>query len=175
MESETKFIPKPEKPAVLFHASSNPTIDVFEPRSKKTRDVNEGPRVFGTPSRALASVFLVDSDDSWVQSGTLDDDIYIIISDEERFRASDTGGVIYSLPNDTFENDPEKGLGELEWTSKDPVTPTGKEYVPSALADMIKQGVKVYFVDTETYQRIRGSSDDGESIMENLVPYKLPE
>jgi hypothetical protein len=171
MESERNFIPKPEKPTVLFHASRNQNIAVFEPRAEKTRDVNEGPRVFGTPSRAMASIFLVESDESWVKSGAMDDVPYIVISDEQRFRNLDNGGVIYSLPSDTFENDPERGLRELEWTSKESVAPTEKEFIPSALEDMVKQGVKVFFVDKETYVQILTAPDDGESIVKNLMPY----
>lgn len=171
MESEKSFIPKSEKPPVLFHASRNQNIDVFEPRAEKSRDVSEGPRVFGTPSRAMASIFLVESDDSWVQSGEMDNIPYIVISDEERFRSLDKGGVIYSLPNETFENDPEKGLRELEWASQEPVTPIEKEFIPSALDDMVKQGVKIFFVDKETYERIQKAPDLGESIIKNLTPY----
>ena len=171
MESENNFILKPEKPRVLFHASRNGEINVFEPRAEKIRDENEGPRVFGTSSRAMASIFLVESDDSWVQSGSMDGTPYIIISDEEKYKRLDTGGTMYSLPNDTFENDPEKGLRELEWTSKEPVTPTEKEFIPSALADMLAQGVKIYFVDKETFKNIQDAPDQGESILLNLVPH----
>lgn len=171
MESERKFMPKPEKPPVLFHASRNRDIDIFEPRTEKIRDAAEGPRVFGTPNRAMASIFLVESDDSWVQSGAMDDVPYIIISDEEKFRGLDKGGVVYSLPNDTFENDPHKGLKELEWTSKEPVTPVEKEVIPSALEDMVKHGVKVFFVDKNVYAQIQNAPDEGESIVKSLIPY----
>lgn len=119
----------------------------------------------------MASILLVESDDSWVQSGAMDGIPYIVISDEERFRSLDTGGVIYSLPNDTFETNPEKGLRELEWTSREPVVPIEKEIVPSALEDMVKQGVKVFFVDKETWDQIQTSSDHGESIVKSLEPY----
>jgi len=171
MESEKNFAPKPEKPPVLFHASRNQDIDVFEPRAEKTRDENEGPQVFGTPSRAMASIFLVESDDSWVESGAMDGVPYIVISDEERYKNLDTGGVIYSLPNDTFENDPEKGLRELEWTSSEPVVPSEKEFVSSALEDMVEQGVKVFFVDKETWEEIKNAPDGGESMVKSLKPY----
>lgn len=164
-------MPQPEKPTVLFHASRNRDIDVFEPRTEKTRDANEGPRVFGTPNRAMASIFLVESDDSWVQSGVIDDIPYIIISDEEKFRSLDKGGVVYSLPNDTFENDPHKGLKELEWTSKESVIPLEKEFIPSALEDMVRQGVKVFFVDKNVYAQIQNAPDEGESIVKGLTPY----
>lgn len=173
MIGEKSFIPKPEKPPVLFHASRNKAIEVFEPRAEKTRDENEGLRVFATPSRAMAAIFLVDCDDSWVQSGAMNGIPYVIISDEERYRNLDKGGVIYSLPNDSFESDPEKGLRELEWISSEPVTPISKEVVPSALEDMFKNGVKVYFVDKETYKNIQNSPDSGESIVNNLTPASL--
>lgn len=159
-----------EKPTILFHASRNKSIDVFESRALKTRDEQEGPKVFATPSRAMAGIFLVDCDDRWVQSGAMDGVPYIIISDEKRYRELDKGGVIYSLPNNTFENDPEKGLRELEWTSSEPVTPVGKEIIASALEDMLKNGVKVYFVDQVTWKAIQESSDDGEAIVKSLVP-----
>jgi hypothetical protein len=170
MESEKSFLSKPEKPPVLFHASRNANIEKFEPRAEKVRDAEEGPRIFATPSRAMASIFLVDSDDSWVQSGAMDGVPYIIISDEERYRKLDVGGYIYSLPTDTFENDPEKGLRELEWTSSEAVTPVATEFVPSALEDMLNQGVKVYFVEPEIYKKMQESSDHGDGIVSALIP-----
>ena len=171
MESESQYIPKLEKPPVLFHATRNSDIEIFEPRSEKTRNEFEGPKVFGTPSRALAGIFLVESDDSWVQSGIMDEVPYIIISDEERYRNLDNGGAVYSLPNDTFDNDPEKGLREFEWTSNERVRPTEKEVVPSALNDMLVHGVRIYFVSKETYRDILDSPDNSESIIKGLIPY----
>jgi hypothetical protein len=171
MESERKFIPKPEKPLILFHASRNPNIDVFEPRIGKRRDENEGAQIFATPSKAMATMFLVNTDDSWTQSGAMDGVPYIIISDKERFESLDHGGIIYSLPSDSFETDLEKGLRELEYTSIEAVKPISSERFPSALSAMVDYGVKVYFVDGETYEAIRTSSDHGESIVKNLQSY----
>ena len=172
MESERNFVPRFEKPDILFHASRNAALTIFEPRSEKTRDANEGPRIFATPSRAMASIFLVDTDDSWTESGAMDGIPYIVISDEKRFRASDTGGAIYALPSTTFETDPEKGLRELEWTSAETVTPIEKEDIPSALADMLKHGVRVYFVNKETFNEIQNAPDHGESIVKSLTPLR---
>ena len=170
MPGEKSFTPKEEKPPILYHASRNSDIVVFEPRAEKTRDEQEGPKVFATPSRAMAGIFLVNCDDSWVKSGAMDDVPYIIISDEERYKRLDLGGVIYSLPNDTFENDPEKGLQELEWTSSESVVPIDKEVVPSALQDMLQHGVRIYFVDKVTYKAIQDAPDDGWSIVNTLTP-----
>jgi hypothetical protein len=173
IESERNFVSEPEKPPVLFHASRNPNVEIFEPRALKMRDKNEGPRVFATPSRAMASIFLVETDDSWTQSGAFNGIPFMIISDEERFKNLDKGGVIYSLPNNTFENDPEKGLGELEWTSNKSVTPISKEFIPSALQDMLQNGVKVYFVDKITFNQIQNSPDNGELIIKSLIPFSI--
>lgn len=170
MESEKNFQPKPEEPKILYHASSNSGIEKFEPRSEKTRDEAEGPRVFATPNKALASVFLVETDDSWVQSGMIDNTPYIIISDKERFESLDNGGTIYSLPSDSFETDIEKGLRDMEYTSGQEVAPIEAETVDSALETMIQLGVKVFFVDDETFKQIQKSEDEGESILKNLTP-----
>jgi hypothetical protein len=160
---------KPEKPPVLYHASSNNNIENFQPRNNKTRDPNEGPRIFATPSKAMASIFLVETDDSWAQSGECDGVPYLVISDEKRFRDLDNGGTIYTLPSDSFKNDPQKGLGELEWTSSKDVKPIEKETVASALDTMIKNGVKVCFLDSETFQKMQNASDGGESMLKDLL------
>ena len=165
---------KIEKPSVLYHASRNSNIEIFEPRNEKIRDLEEGSRVFATPSKAMASVFLVPTDDTWTQKGTFNDLTYIVISDEKRFKNLDVGGAIYLLPNETFENNPDKGLRELEWTSAKPVTPIKKEIVNSALDTMLKNGVQVYFVSTETFLKMRAASDHGESIIKSLIPEKNP-
>lgn len=173
MESERNFIPKPEKPPVLYHASKNAGIKTFEPRIGKRRDENEGAQVFATPSKAMATIFLVETDDSWTQSGAMDGVPYIIISDKERFTQLDTGGTIYSLPSDTFETDLEKGLRELEYTSNEAVEPTEAEHFFSALSAMLENGVKVYFVDKETFENIQTAEDNGEQIVKNLTPLSL--
>jgi len=170
MESERNFIPKPEKPKVLYHASRNADIESFEPRIGKRRDENEGAQIFATPSKAMATMFLVETDDSWTQSGAMDGVPYIIISDKERFTALDTGGTIYSLPSDTFETDLYKGLRELEYTSEESVVPIDTERVDSALSAMVEHGVNVYFVNQEIFTQIQESPDHGEAIVNSLEP-----
>lgn len=167
--SEHGSIPRPEKPSVLYHASKNPNISAFEPRLGKVRDENEGAQVFATPSKAMASIFMVETDDSWTQSGAIDGVPYIVISDKERFTQLDTGGTIYSLPSNSFDTDLDKGLGELEYTSKEAVVPENAEHFSSALKAMLDNGVKVYFVDKETFIPIQNAADPAE-LINNLTP-----
>jgi hypothetical protein len=168
MESFEKTKHSIEKPPVLYHASPNKDIEVFEPRKESVRDATEGPRVFATPDKAVAAMFLVRTNDSWAAIGTFDGTPCFVIGDKERFTKLDTGGAIYSLPNTSFETDVTKGLKKLEWTSTENVRPTGKEAFDSALEACINYGVQVYFVDKETLQAIRNSSDHGLSILRKL-------
>ena len=157
-----------EKPDKLYHASSNRSIEKFVPRSDKVRDKNEGPRVFATPDKRMASIFIVGIDDSWTHSGAMNDVPYIVISDKDRFEKLDKGGAIYHLPSTTFESDPNKGLRELEWTSSEPVIPEAKEEHESALEAMLNHGVQVYFVNTATFDSINSAPDYGRSILHSL-------
>jgi hypothetical protein len=169
MESEKRYVKNIEKPSVVYHASNARDIERFEARSEKIRDVAEGPRIFAAVDKRLASIFMVNTDDSWANSGISNGVPYIVISDRERFISLDQGGAIYTLPSDSFSTDLQKGLGEAEWTSNQPVSPLAKEEHSSALEAMLGYGVQVYFVDPDTYQSIRQAPDHGLSILHSLT------
>lgn len=165
---EGKFIENSfEKPPFLYHATPHADIEVFRPRAEKVRDKNEGARIFATPSREVASMFLVPSDDSWANSGNFGKAWYFICSDKDRFTELDQGKYLYKLPSDSFTFDPHKGLGENEWTSSDEVKPVGSEKIESALEEMLKQGVQVYFVDEGTYKNFHGN--ETRAVLQGLV------
>jgi hypothetical protein len=159
-----------EKPKILYHASVNSNIDEFEPRKESFRDPNEGPAVFATPDKAIAAVFLIkETDDSWINIGYFNDvPVVVMRKDRDVFIKEDTGGTIYTLPSDSFDFDPNKGMGKHEWTSKDSVKPLDKETYPTALDTMIDNGVVVYFVDQETFNRIDQSDYHGIDIFAGL-------
>lgn len=154
-----------EKPTTLYHGSSNKEIERLEPSSKKVRDRAEGPKVFATPDKRMASVFMIGVDDSWGNSGQHNGTPFMVISDRERFESLDKGGAIYHLPGDTFTSDPEKGLGDLEWASSESVQPVHREDHESALEAMLNHGVQVYFVDKDTYHSFQTDHDHGLSIL----------
>lgn len=158
------------KPPALFHASPDTKIEVFEPRAESVRDLQEGKLVFATADKRVAAMFLVPSTDDWAQKSKFNNDPVAVISDRQRFEQLDKGGAIYSLPPESFKSDPVKGMGESEWVSKEPVRPLGKEVYKSGLQAMLGLGVAVYFVDTETYQKIRSAEDHGFEILSSLKP-----
>lgn len=168
-QEENSNIQESEKPPVLYHASRDPDITQFEPRAESIRDKNEGPVVFGTPELALATMFLVDTSDSWTTKGRFGETCCHVISDRERFSKADKGGWIYRLPSESFTTDLTKGMRKLEWTSRQPVIPIDQTAYKSGLEAMIEQGVQVYFVDKDTFKKIKEAPDHGQSILQSLV------
>jgi hypothetical protein len=160
------------RPKALFHASSRGNITEFEPREERKRSAEEPAQVFGSPSEAVSSMFLVPADDRFIKSGSYDNakTWTYIIGDWENFKAMDKGGYIYTLPPETFGADPNKGLGLFEWTSQSPVKPKAKKYFSSGLSAMREYGVKVYVVDQETFARFKLEQDDIK-ILESFEPY----
>ena len=167
-----------EKPEVLYHASSSKDIEEFEPREESVRDPNEGPVVFATPDMAYASCFIVPSNDNWSQKSIFrtqsgETTHVVIISDKERFQELDKGGAIYSLPSDKFETDLEKNMKDREWVSKEPIKPSGKIEYKTGLQAMLENGVQVYFVDRDTFEKIQKSDDHGFEIIKTLKPEQI--
>lgn len=155
-----------EKPAILYHASPNRDVAEFESRAETTRDPNEGPVVFATPDKAFASCFIVPTDDRWTDISVFENDICaMVIGDKKRFEEADKGGSIYSLSSDTFNTDLGQSMQQREWISKEPVRPIDKSDYKTGLQAMIENGVKVYFVDPETLERIKKADDHGQAII----------
>ncbi len=155
-----------EKPTILYHTSVNGDIEEFEPSNKTVRDPNEGPVVFGMTELPLAIVMM---SKEVAESGNFNGIPYaVIVGSREHFEKNDKGGFVYTMPSDTFENDPGKGLGKLEWTSKVGVKPTSKIEIPSRLQAMLENGVQVYFIDKATHEKIKESDDHGFSILQGL-------
>lgn len=162
---ENKEIPRPK---FLYHASSNKNISVFEPRNQSIRDPGEGKMVFGTPDLSFATMFLVRSKDDWSHKGKFKGVYYNVINDRKRFEEMDKGGSIYILPSESFTTDSTKGMGTIEWFSKVPVKPIKEIDYSSGLQAMLDNGVQVYFVDKETWNKIQNSNDRGHEILSKL-------
>ncbi|MCP3659041.1 MAG: hypothetical protein GY830_01465 [Bacteroidetes bacterium] len=149
------------KPRILFHASNNRNIKVLEPRNIKKRNKNEGPVIFATANLDLATIFLSQFGDRYAKSGSYDwKNFHYIHKDKEEFLKKDKGGAIYIVPSDSFHSIPEKGLGRHEWVSKKKVKPLYKIEFDSALEAMIDLGIQVFFVDEETFAKLKSSKGE---------------
>lgn len=150
---------------VLYHGSNNSDLKKIVPRQIHYRDINEGAKIFATPSMAVASCYLFRWDDSWVRQRVLHSTTHIasrvlmIINHQEYARKNaDHGGSIYILPPDSFEVNPEKSLGIYEAVSSIPVVPYAKIDFDSALNAMITFNVDVYFVNNSQFKDISSLS-----------------
>ena len=162
---------KKEKPEVLYVSAQTPNIKELTPMKGNSRDVDEGAVIFSTPDKALASIFLIEGhNDSWTKISYYGDIPCVVIRmDREEFLKRDKGGIMYEVPNNTFDYNPDLGMGEKEWTSRLSVKPAKETPYSSALDTMIKNGVQVYFVDTQKFNAIWEADDAGRSILSGLV------
>ena len=168
---KNKLENKSERPPVLYHGSPTPDLEELKPKTESWRDKKEGPQVFATSDKRLATIFIGKEfkESSIVRSGKFGDIPYaVILGSREEFIKDDKGGYIYTLPTNKFECDPEKGLGVNEWTCKVTVKPRTVEKFDSALDAMLEAGVQVYFVDDKIYQKINESKDHGYSTLKTL-------
>ncbi len=141
----------------------------FIPRHGAKRHKDEPAQVFAALDKAFAAIFLHPFDDRKMASGFMNDIPYVLVGDTAGFRAADEGGAIYELPSESFNFDPDLGVGYKEWTSTVPVKPVAKEEYDSALDAMMELGVQVYFADMDTLQRFREAHGEEKfKIVENL-------
>jgi hypothetical protein len=163
-------VEKKEKPDVLYVSAQTPNIHELVPIEGNYRDINEGSVIFSTPDKGLASAFLVEGHgDHWMQIGFYGDvPVVVINADRNEFIKNDKGGVMYTVPSDTFDYDPNKGMGDKEWTSHEPVRPISETRYISALDAMIGNGIQVYFVDKKTFDDINNSDNYGYDILVNM-------
>lgn len=154
------------RPSKLFHASPLVDIEEFEPRNEYPRYTGETKLVFATPRRELAAMFLVPRDIETEIS--IYDDRYVVFinSDKESFLKYDKGGAIYTLLVDSFETDSVHGMGEIEWYSKTPVKPIDKVIYKTSIEAMNKFNVDRFFVDSDTFEKIRANPGDALKLVE---------
>lgn len=170
-ESIPNKIENKEKPAVLYIGCQTRGRTEFVPRRGRHRDENEGPVIFSTPDKALASIFTIEGhSDSWTKIGYYGKILTVIICmSREDFIKRDHGGVIYEVPSDTFDFNPNLGMGEKEWTSRDPVKPNLEVSHNSTLDTMVENGVQVYFVDKKSFDEIWDADDYGKKILSGVM------
>lgn len=168
MESteQKEKIASPEKPPLLYHGSAHKSLEELKPQGREHR-AEEGELLYATPDLTIASIFLVEG--AHYGCGKFGDVSYAwIIADRDEFIRSDRGGYIYVLPSDSFEINRGRGLGNDEYASKEPVKPVKTIEYPSAVDAMIENGVQVYFIDQDTYEKIQTSKDHGCAIFNSL-------
>ncbi len=170
LENQNSSFENRERPKTLFIGSHVSGLKEIIPTKGNMRNKNEGPVIFSTPDKALASIFLInDHNDSWTQIGYYGGTLSAVIRmNREEFLKRDNGGTVYEVPSDTFDFNPSLGMGDKEWTSSVSVKPNSEIKISSVLDEMIENGVQVYFVDSFTFEEIKKAEDHGLSILLGL-------
>jgi hypothetical protein len=157
-----------EKPPKLYHGSPNKNIELFEPRVSHGTGGADGKMVYASPDLAISSIFMAKVEGRW-SAGKFGNIPYALITaPREQFIEDDNGGVIYVLPSDTFDTDPQRGLGNAEWASPVPVAPSEQIEYQSALDAMIENGIQVYFVTPEKHAELKELPDKGRAYLSSL-------
>ncbi|MBT3456100.1 hypothetical protein HN446_03495 [bacterium] len=158
------------KPQIMFHGSPNKDIKVFgaDETMKKSTKFPESPSVFATPHIGYAACYLFDWGNLWYHQVSFDMGPWIVAcNDKETFMKNDKGGTIYVLPSKSFYTN-FNGWIASEWASKEEMKPIHKMDFDSSLKTMLSFGVQVFFVDEETTEAIKKSTDNGREILMKL-------
>ena len=152
-------------PELLFRGTPNRGVSLFVPKERVGRGSSERLVVSAAPDRTVATEFVVPIEDLKVVIGSIGGVRYYVCGDKQPFKEKDKGGAIYTLNPEGFEYNPDIGI----WTSTKPVETTSQEDVSSGLEAMIEAGIQVFFVDSETFNQFKESSDKGREILRNLT------
>ncbi len=145
-----------EKPKFVYHGSPNGDIEEFIPRVSLGSGEKFGPLVYASDDIAVASVLTANPKITWGSGFTNEGEHYAWMPmTREEFKKIDKGGWIYKLDSENFSTQSGRGMEEKEWASSVPVKPIEKIRIESSLDEMVKNGVKVYFIDEEGYERIK--------------------
>ena len=157
-----------EKPRNLYHASTEKDVSEFEPRNESPRYAGEENLVFATPHREVAAMFLVPKNIPTEISKYGDTHIVFVQGTVEELKAHDSGGAIYTLPNDTFVTDKEIGMGDVEWVSNQSVKPIAKTVYETSLEALGENNVSIYFLGKDAFARIQADPSSGLEIVKSL-------
>lgn len=159
----------PLRTHTLYHGSPDTNITVLEPREESPGHKLPGKYLFATQHPELAAMFLAPKLAPMQMSKFHNNFVLIAQCTEQVYKTADKGGAIYELPAESFQQGP-SDMPEVEWYSAEPVRPLSKQLFVSSLEAMQGCGVKVYFVDVETYAAIQAAPDHGWATLQSLTP-----
>lgn len=148
----------------LYHASANKDLSLITPRKTLSHDVYIGDYVFATLDKTLATMYLVPKGIATLMTPDDEEPNIVICAKETDFLTKDQGGAIYTLPAENFIESPQKGLESYEMVSESPVKPINKEVFARSIDALFAAGIKIYFVDEDTFEMLIGNPKQKELI-----------
>ena len=141
---------------VLYHASTNPNLEFIKPQKTMSKDKYIGEYVFATKDKTLAAMYLGPKGFGKIMNYETSSPNIMICGDQEDYIAKDKGGAIYKVDASLFSKSPQTELKDSELASEQAVKPMSKEVFDNSLLAMDEMGIKVKFIDRQTFERLSG-------------------
>ena len=154
----------------LYHASTDTTLDVIEPRRTLSKDEYIGDYVFATASESLAAMYLATRGNATLMQPEGAKPYIVICNNPDDYIKNDKGGAIYKVPATSFKPTPQEGLEMYELVSETSVKPVDKTLYNSSIIAMRKKDVSIYFVDQQLFNQLLASKNE-EKILSSIQPY----
>jgi len=154
----------------LYHASQIKNLKIIKPQRTLSNNQYIGDFVFATKDIKLATMYLA-TKGLYTLMETDNEPHIVIVSDVKDYLKNDKGGAIYTLPSEGFIKTPQKGLEKYELVSKKAIKPVDIKVYAKSLDAMKEMGIKIYFVDMDTFNKIN-QPNKGQKIISSLKSYK---
>jgi hypothetical protein len=139
---------------MLYHASANQSLGVIEPQQTLSKDKYIGDYVFATADKVLATMYLIPKGYGSIMHPEENPPRIQICADETEIRSKDNDGALYYLDASSFDESPQTELSEYEMASDKAVRPISKEVFRSSFDALDKMGIKIEFIDQQTFNRL---------------------
>jgi hypothetical protein len=124
-----------------YHGSQNPDLTILEPRMRKRRNDQTGPRLYVAPSIGIAAVFIPAWDDRFARFGRFGGGPWTLeIYDRSKFL--DDRGWVYTVDNEGAIP-VQDGTRELYFET--PKLVLARLEVPSALELIAQEGIRIMY------------------------------
>lgn len=147
------------QPAKLYHATTNRSLRILEPRECEAMNGERGRFVFAQPDFTIAHGYALKTPDHMCMHympGFPDGSVHAcIIRNREKFLSENVTGIIFELPAEQFRRIIfDSGEPAVEWVSEEPVSLDPRKATPVTLESAMAKGIQVFFAPPDADQRL---------------------
>lgn len=154
----------------IYHSSPIKNLKIIKPQYTLSHDKYIGNYVFGTKSKRLALMYMLQKGFPRLMKPELPGPYLVICAQKQEILNIDKGGSLYILPSKSFQETPQQGLSKYEMVSLKPVVPIKEIVYPSVISALVKAGINIYFTDESTFQTLINNKYQDE-IVKTLPKY----
>ena len=156
----------------LYHASGTSGLRILSPQRTLSKNHYIGDYVFATDNKLMAAMYLVPNAVGIRLLGYEYEQPYLVVcSTIEAFVKLDTGGSIYTVPQDSFHDTPQQELRGTEFVSEVSVVPIAEQRYDTARQALGDRGAKIYVLSEVSFDRVMKAGTDAWEILKELAPF----